>query len=76
MKRETAAPGTGWVRIGMVERRRFAAEKVDSNVGFHSSDFPGPLRALVSGAQNLGGGAKKTAIKINHSKEPLETGFI
>ena len=39
------------VRTGTADKRSLAAEKVESNMGLHWSDFPGPLRALVRGAR-------------------------
>ena len=49
--KDTAAPGTGWVRTGTVDKRSLAAEKAESNVGFQWRDFPGPFKALVRGVR-------------------------
>ena len=49
--KDTAAPGTGCVSTGTVDKRSLVLEKAESNVGFQWRDFPGPFKALVRGAR-------------------------
>ena len=49
--KDTAAPGTGWMRTRTADKRSLAAEKAESNVRFQWRDFLGPFRSLVRGAR-------------------------